>query len=577
MVSKAIRAATKRAARKRTGQEHPAMRYARDVVAGKVVAGRLVKLACERHVKDLKTAHQRGLYFDDAAAQRVLEFVGCLRHSKGEWAGQPFLLAPWQLFLLWVLFGWRRADGTRRFRMAYCELARKNGKTTLAAAVGLYLAFADGEGGAEVYAAATKLKQARLVFGEARRMVRKSPALRKRITCFRDNLHIEETASKFEPLPGDGETEDGLNVHGAIIDELHAHPNRELFDVLDTGTGARRQPLIFVITTAGFDRQSVCWEQHDYAVKILEGTVEDDTFFGFVAAIDEGDDWQDPTCWPKANPNLGVSVKADDIARKVRKAKLIPAQQNNIRRKHLNEWTEQDERWLGLDVWKACGRRWPEELVELLRGRPCYGGLDLSSKIDLTAFVLVFPPRLGEPQVYHAMSYFWCPRENMRRREKRDRVPYGAWAAAGQLRATEGNVIDYDVIRRDVNELGKIFRVKEIAFDTWNAQQLATQLTGDGFTMAEFRQGFASMSGPTKDLEALLVSRRLEHGRHPVLTWCASNVAIEIDPAGNYKPSKKKSRERIDGIVALIMGLGRAMVAAPAKKSVYARRGVICA
>lgn len=552
------------------------MRYARDVVAGRIVAGRLVKLACERHLRDLKTGHKRGLYFDEAAAERALAFFGCLRHSKGEWAGQPLLLSPWQQFITWCLFGWKRADGTRRFRTALVEIARKNGKSTYAAAVALYLAFADGEGGAEVYAAATKRDQARIVHGEAVRMVRKSPGLRKRIGIVKDNLHIEETASKFEPLGSAEDTLDGLNVHGAVVDELHAHPNRQTFDVLETATAARRQPLILAVTTAGFDRHSVCWELHEYGVKVLEGTVEDDTFFAYIAAIDEGDDWQDEDNWPKANPNLRVSVKLDDMQRKARKAKEIPAAQNNFRRLHLNEWTEQDERWLSIDVWKPCGRRSVDELIELLRGRPCYGGLDLSSKIDLTAAALVFPPLSGE-QVYHVLSYFWVPKENMRKREKRDRVPYGAWAAAGHLRATEGNGVDYDVIRRDVNELGKQFRIKEIAVDRWNSEHLQTQLSGDGFTVIEFGQGFASMSGPTKDLEALLLSRRIEHAGHPVLTWCASNVAIEIDAAGNYKPSKKKSREKIDGIVALIMGLGRAMVAAPAKKSVYARRGVIVA
>ena len=290
-------------ARKR--KEDPARAYIDDVLKGRIVAGRLVRLAVERHQRDLKTAKDRGLRFDPKAAKRVLDFFGRLRHSKGEWAGQPFVLAPWQAFILWVVFGWMRADGSRRFRTAYHEVSRKNGKSTLAAGVGLYLFAADQEAGAEVYTAATKRDQARIVHSEAVRMVASSPGLSRFITTFKDNLSLLRTGSKYEPLGADADTMDGLNISGAIIDELHAHPTRKVWDVIETGTGARRQPLLFAITTAGFDRHSVCWEQHDYGVKVLEGVIEDDTFFAYIAALDPEDDWQDASVWIKANPNLG--------------------------------------------------------------------------------------------------------------------------------------------------------------------------------------------------------------------------------------------------------------------------------
>jgi phage terminase large subunit-like protein len=528
--------------------------YAEGVASGRIVAGRLVRLACERHLRDLETGRECGLWFDTEQAERVVSFFGLLKHSKGEWAGQPFILEPWEAFIVGCLFGWKRAEGTRRFRTAYVSVARKNGKSTLTAGIGLYLAFFDSEPGAEVYAAATKREQAKIVWSEASRMVKATPALKRRITAFVANLHVESLAQKFEPLGADADNMDGLNIHCAIIDELHAHKTRHMLDVLTTATGARRQPLIFVITTAGFDRESVCWEQHDYSVKVLEEILPDDTFFAYVAAIDEGDDWRDEAIWPKANPNLGVSVKTEDLRVKCQRAIEVPGQQNAFRRLHLNEWTEQADRWLDMAVWDENDDAVDPEALE---GQSCYAGLDLSTTQDITALELFFPAASDGGDV---VSYFWLPKENLRGRVLRDHVPYDVWARQGLVRLTEGNVVDYDVIRADINALGEQYDIREIAIDRWNSTQLQTQLIGDGFTVVPFGQGFASMTAPTKELERLVLERKLRHGGHPVLRWMASNVAVRQDPAGNIKIDKAKSTERVDGMVALAMAVGRAMV-----------------
>ncbi len=546
--------------------DHPVTKYARDVKSGKIPACKLVKLACKRHLSDLRFGKKRGIYFDELEADYALDFFGFLNHSKGEWAGETFELEPWQQFIVGSIFGWLREDGTRRFRTAYNEIPRKNGKSTLAAGIGLTLFFADGEPGAEVYTAATKKDQAKIVFEEAKNMVLASAHLKKRIGVFKTNLHMLSQRAKLEPLGADEDTMDGLNVHGAIIDEVHAHKNRGVVEVLETATGARRQPLQFEITTAGYDRNSICWEHHDYSTKILEGIIEDDTWFAFITSIDEKDDWTNPDTWIKANPNLGVSAKLDDLIRKCEKAKHLPAAQNAFRRLHLNQWTEQANRWINMTSWNKCKGHVD---AELLAGKECYGGLDLASTTDIAAFVLYFPTELK------ALSYFWIPEENIQERVNRDRVPYDAWVRDGHITATEGNVVDYDVIRSDINALGETFNIQEIAADRWNATQIITQLEGDDFTMIPFGQGFASMAAPTKELGRLITGKELQHGDNPVLSWMASNMTVKQDAAGNLKPDKEKSTEKIDGIVALIMAIGRATLSKDDNTSIYEQRGIL--
>lgn len=559
---------------------HPANQYIADVRSGALVACKWVKLAVERHVRDLEEGEARGLYFDEAAAAHVIDFFGFLKHSKGEWAGQTVELEPWQQFYLWALFGWMREDGTRRFRTAYQEVARKNGKTTVAAGVGLYLFDADEEPGAEVYTAATKRDQARIAHSEATRMVKSSPFLRKRIRTFKDNLNILDSASKFEPLGRDADSLDGLNVHGAIIDEVHAHKTRDLWDILDTATGSRRQPLMFSITTAGFDRQSLCWSLHEYLEKVLNGVIEDDTFFGVIYTLDPevrdsdgnvvqpGDNWEDEAVWIKANPNLGVSKKVEDMRRKANTAKEMPSALNSFLRLELNVWTQSETKWLPVEKWRACAK-----MVDAdgLRGRTCFGGLDLSTTTDISALVLVFPPEQADED-YQVVCRFWVPQEAMRERSRRDRVPYDVWVRQGFINATPGDVIDYDYITAEVDELAQRYDLQEVAFDRWGATKVYQELEELRMTMVQFGQGFVSMSPPMKELEKLVLSGKLAHGGNPVLTWMADNLVARIDPAGNIKPDKEKSREKIDGMVALIMALDRAL---RHQGSVYDERGVL--
>lgn len=544
--------------------------YIEDVIAERHPVNKFERLAVERHLRDLDDGRQRGLRFDEQAAWKALQFFNLLKHSKGEWAGRTLELEGWQQFVVWCLFGWMREDGTRRFRTSYLEVARKNGKSTLAAGIGLKLFVADNEPGAEVYSAATKRDQARITHSEATRMVKASPALRKRVRVYRDNLNVEATASKFEPLGRDTDSLDGLNIHGVIIDELHAHKSRDLVDVLETARGARRQPLQFEITTAGYDRESICYVHHEYTEKILTGAVEDDTWFGVIYTIDPDDDWQDETIWRKANPNLGVSKKIEYMREQAKKAREMPSQLNAFLRLDLDVWTQSQTKWVNLEHWHACG-----DAVDAngLRGRQCYGGLDLSSTTDVSALVLIFPPD-GHDDSYKVLCRFWIPEESMHERSRRDRVPYEAWVRQGYMTATPGNVIDYDYILAQIDEDMQNYDLRELAFDRWGATKIVQELQEMGLTVVQFGQGFASMSAPMKELEKLILSHKLAHGNNPVLTWMADNLVAAVDPAGNIKPDKQRSIEKIDGMVALIMALDRALRHSD-NDSVYGERGIL--
>ncbi|HZU87208.1 MAG TPA: terminase TerL endonuclease subunit [Anaerolineaceae bacterium] len=544
--------------------------YIAGVLDGTTVACKWVKLACERHLQDIDNGPERGLYFDQDKAERAIKFFSILHHSKGEWAGQPVTLEPWQMFIIWCVFGWLREDGTRRFRTAYEEVARKNGKSTMAAGVGLLLFAADGEPGAEVYTAATKKDQACITHSEATRMVKSSPMLRKRVSIFKNNLNIEGTASKFEPLGRDSDTHDGLNVHGAIVDELHAHKNREMWDILETATGSRRQPLMFAITTAGYNRHTICFEMHEYAEKVLSGVIVDDSFFGIIFCLDEGDDWEDEKNWIKANPNLGVSKKLDNMREKASKAKEMPSALNSFLRLELNVWTQSETKWINLEAWKNCGISVDADGV---RGRTCYAGLDLSSNTDISALVLVFPPE-SEDDLYQVLCRFFIPKDAIYERTHRDRVPYEAWVRQGYIHATSGNVIDYDFILSQLDQDAQTYDLREVAFDRWGATKIIQEIEEKGLTCVQFGQGFMSMSPPMKQMETLILSTQLAHANNPVLTWMADNLVASVDPAGNIKPDKAHSIERIDGMVALIMALDRAIRNEGFGRSVYEERGI---
>jgi phage terminase large subunit-like protein len=501
-----------------------------------------------------------GCYFDIQAAERVRTFFRqFLRHSKGQWARQPFELLDWQWHqIIAPLFGWKRADGTRRFRRGYIEVPKKNGKSTLFSGLSLYLLAGDREQGAEIYSAAVDRDQASIVYGEAANMVDASPALASRLRVVRSTKRIvfQKTRSFYRALSADVPAKEGLNAHAVLIDELHAQKTRDLWDTLRYAGASRRQPLHLAVTTAGFDRFSICWEQHCYAEQVLSGLIQDSAFFGFIAAAGPDDDWTDPEIWKKANPSFGITIDSDQFAEDCREAQESPAKENSFRRYRLNQWTEQDVRWLSMEKWDACSGA----LRDDLEGQECYAGLDLSSTTDLSALVLVFPHEGGS---FDVLPFFWVPEEGAKRRARKDRVPYDQWIREGLIDATPGEAIDYDRIRASIKTLGERYSIRSIAIDRWNATQLAGQLEQDGYEIVAFGQGFASMNWPTKKLEAVVLSGRLRHGGNAVLRWMAGNVSLETDAADNWKPSKKKSRERIDGIVALIMGLERATTHAP--------------
>jgi phage terminase large subunit-like protein len=482
-----------------------------------------------------------------AAEIAVRFFEENLTHAKGELGGKAFLLEPWQKDYVGRLFGTMKGE-VRQYRTSLLAIPRKNGKSTLCAGIALKLMF-DGEPGAEIYSCAADRDQARLVFEMAKVCVENSPKLRSRLRVFRNSIVREDTHSTYKALSAEAFTKHGLNAHGIIFDELHAQPDRELWDVMTTSTGARRQPLCVAITTAGFDRKSICWEIWRYALAVRDGAIKDETFLPAIYAADPEDDWTKEETWRKANPNLGVSVKLDDLRVRCKRAQDMPSEENTFRRLHLNQWTEQDTRWLRMEHWAQGNKPCPV----MLDGRECFAGLDLASTFDTTCFCLLFQLDDG---TFWVEPHFWIPEENMRERVKRDRVPYDQWAKEGKLHLTHGNVTDFDQVRADIMALTKKYNIRQVAIDRWNATQLATQLQGDGVNVLGFGQGYGSMSSAAKALEAACVAGRLHHGGHPVLAWQASNVAIQQDHAGNIKPSKAKSNERIDGIVALTMALG---------------------
>lgn len=537
--------------------------YVSGVLAGEIPANKLIHLACQRHLDDLKHGGDRGLYFDEDAAARSNLFFKVLQHSKGEWAGQPFDLDLWQSFIDAMIFGWKRADGSRRFREAYIAVPRKNGKTTLLSGEGLKLLCADGEAGAEVYTFASTKDQAKLIFDEAVQMRNASPRLLKRIGLVKNNLHILATNSRFMPLSADDETHHGLNASAGLADELHVHPTRDLWDVIATSQAARWQPLMIGITTHGWDRQSFCYAQYEYSRKVLERILQDDRFFAFVAMLDDGADWEDERQWAKCNPNFGKSVKVDYLREQAQRAKNDPTALNAFLRLHLNVWTQQDERAILPHKWAACAGTTEdpavtrEKWIAELKGKICFPALDLSSKLDITSDVFLFPKQPGLAKA-RVLPFFFVPEATIVERSKKDRVPYDLWVRQGFILPTPGDVVDYDFIRELHRKMAKEFRIQKTAFDPWNATQLSTQLQADGLAMVEHQQGYRSMSDSTKELLKMIAGAEFEHGNNPVLNWMADNLVVSQDPAGNLKPDKSKAREKIDGLVALIMCISMA-------------------
>lgn len=534
--------------------------YALRVVDGQEAAGPWVRLACERHLRDLEHGHQRGLEWHADRAQRAIDFIQCLRHYQGDAAGKLFILSGWQCFVVGSLFGWYTADG-RRFRVAYVEIGKGNGKTPLSAAVALFGLVADGEAGAEVYSAATSRDQAGICFNDALQFVRASPPLLQRLDIGQRNIAYLATSSFFRPVSAEGRGLDGKRPHIVVVDELHEHPSGMVVEKMRAGTKGRKRALIFEITNSGYDQTTVCWEHHDYSIKVLQGVIDNDAWFAYVAALDKGDDpFADEACWVKANPNIGVSVTREYLREQVREARDIPSKRSLVLRLNFCRWTQAAENWVDLDRWDACAQPLEEQA---LRGRPCYGGLDLASVSDICALGWVFPPHGADP-LWRMLVRCWVPDETLRKRVEKALLPYDRWHAEGWLRSTPGNVADYKFIRAQIQADMQAFDVREIAFDRWNASSLVSDLQDeDRAPMVQFGQGFASMSAPMKELERLYLSGVVAHDGNPLLRWMASNVVAARDPAGNLKPDRARSTEKIDGIVAVLMALGRAVAGAP--------------
>lgn len=494
-------------------------------------------------------------------AARAVRFVAFLQHTKGRWAGQSFDLLPWQRDIIEPVFGTLNPDGNRMKRTVFCEVPRKNGKSEIAAAIALYCLFADEEPGGEVYGAASDRDQASIVFNVAADMVRRNETLRRRSRIIDHNKRIVVTkgvsaGSVYRAIPADAHGSHGFNASAIIFDELHVQPNRELWDVLTTATAARSQPLTFAITTAGYDRNSICWEMHEYARQVIEGVVEDETWHAAIYAADPKDDWQDRETWRKANPSFGVTVSEAYFAQQARQAASSPTYENNFKRLHLNVWTSQESRFIPMLDWDE---HTPEVDEQRLGGKVCYGGLDLSSTTDLTALALVFPPPDDDGE-FEVVMRFWTPAARLSDRARQDRVPYRHWADAGLLEVTEGNVVDYEAVEREVQKLSLKHRLPQVAVDRlFNAEYLAQRIGGTGIEVERRGMGYLDMSFPTKELLRLILQRRLRHGGHPILRWMADNLMVEQDAAGNVKPSKAKSTQRIDGMVALILALDLAL------------------
>lgn len=512
--------------------------------------------------------------YDKKKADRAVTFIENLCHTKGKWAGTPFWLLPWQEQLIRDIFGIVKPDGNRQFRTAFVEICKKVGKSELAAAVALYLLYADNEPSAEVYGAAADRQQASIVFDVAKQMVEMSPALMKRSKLMGATKRIVNysNAGYYQVLSAEVGGKHGFSVSGLVFDEIHTQPNRQLYDVLTKGSSdARQNPLHFIITTAGNDRHSIAYELHPKAVDILEGRRVDPTFYPVVYGLKDDEDWEDEENWYKVNPSLGYTVDIERLRDAYREAKQNPADEITFKWLRCNMWVSSTVAWIPDAIYMRGN-----ESIEAasLEGRDCYAGLDLSSTGDITALVLIFPPR-DENEKYVLLPYFWIPEETIPRRVKANSVPYDIWEKQGYIMSTEGNVIHYDFIEKFIIYLSEKYHILEIAVDRWNATQMIQNLEGEGFTIVPFGQGFSSMSAPTKEFYRLLMEGRIIHGGNPVLRWMAGNVVIDTDPAGNIKVTKAKSKEKIDGIVAAIMALDRCIRQEGQSGSVYDERGLL--
>lgn len=520
-----------------------------------------------------KTLHNRKpeYFFDRPAGLKAVRWIEkYCTHVKGEWGGQPLKLKRWQRDeIILPLFGWKnRETGLRKYRRAFVFIPRKNGKSTLGSAIALYLLCADGEPGAEIYSAASDRLQASIIHDTAKMMTLQNDELKKRLKVFQTSIVHESSGSFYRVLSSDAPRQHGKNAHGIIFDELHTQPNRELWDVLTTATGSRRQPLIMAFSTAGYDRETICYEQYDYAKKVRDGIIEDDTFLAVIYETDPDQNIDDEETWKVANPNMRISLKEEYIRDEALRAMNEPAYENTFRRLQLNQWTASDVKWISDETWM---RNAGELSLGLLGGKPCVCGLDLASRRDLSAFVMLFPVE-GK---YYVVPWFFVPELTAKERTKKDGINYDLWIKSGHIIETPGNVTDYAFIRAKINELAELHEIRSIGYDRWNASQLIIELQDDGLKCNPFGQGFASMSAPTKELEAQIYGGNLVHGGNPVMRWMCSNVMVVQDAAANIKISREKSKEKVDGMVALVMAFGEYMTGFEPSVSAYETRGIL--
>ena len=507
-------------------------------------------------------------YFDKEAASKAINFIEIFcSHTKGELAGKPLLLEDWQKKIIGDLFGWKQENGLRKYRTALIQLPRKNGKTTLAASIICYVLFSEKERGNELYAAAGDRGQANILFSIVSNMVIQNKELSSRAKVFRNSITNESKGNFFQAISSDSKTKHGYSAGCVIMDELHVQPNRDLYDTLLTSTGARIEPLFVSITTAGYNKNSIGWEVYNYAKQVQNKLIEDSSFYSAIYEADLEDDITDEEVWKKANPNYGISLRKEYMRRESQRAVDVPSYQNTFKRLMLNIWTDSETAWIGAKEWELCQG---EVDLQKLKNKECYVGLDLASTRDISALVLLFK----EDEKFIIVPYFFIPEENAKKRSERDKVDYVTWIRDNHIIATNGDVADYNFIKQKILDLGKEYLIQSICYDRWNASQLVIDLQNEGVPMEPFGQGFVSMSAPSKQLEALILGKEIIHDNNPVLKWMIANTVMEEDAAGNIKPSKKKSSEKIDGTVALVMALGSYMTEG-GYNSIYDDRGLL--
>lgn len=554
-------------------------KYCYQVLDGTIASNKWIKLAAERHFKDLEKSKKKDyLYeFDNNRAQRAIDFFKFLKHTKGELARirAPFELMPWQQFIVGSIFGWVTKKKhkvtnkqTRRFKTAEVFVARKNGKSLLASGIGLYMLLADGESGAEVYSAATTRDQAKIVFDDAKVMLNNSD-LKEVATAYKTEISAPGLNSKFKPLSSDANSLDGLNVHCGLIDEIHAHRTRDVYDVIETATGARTQPLIFVISTAGTILEGIATELWKYGEYVLNNIIDDDSLFACLYTLDAGDDFTDPENWLKANPCLGVSKKVEDMERLCKKAKAMVSARGNYLTKHCNIFVSSTDTWLDIQQVQKCIK---DIKLDDYLGKECYIGLDLAQKLDLTSMCLIFPTDDGGIDVFFRN---YIPDGSLSKITAQSQQQYDKWSRAGFLEITDGVATDFDYIKKDIRQFCEMFDVQHVGYDTHVATQLAGELSNDNIPMVAVGQSMANLSEPSKELELLIATKKLSYNGDSVFEWCCSNVHIYTDANENIKPIKenKSSKDKIDAVIALVTGLSLCILKEPKKQSVYETRG----